>query len=511
MEPLGDLDLGVGLFRHALFVDGQGDDAGAETPGKLQTLGRRLLAILEVDRIDDPLAAIERQRRSQHLVLGGIEHQRRGDGTTHARDHLGHVGDLVAADEGGADIERVGPFIDLFAADGDAAVPVTFFLQTAEGAGTVGVAAFADGEVGVLLTERHLGVKRRRRWQPMDAPPTGPGARSVAAEPAQHVVEGLDVLDIGAATPAHHVDAVLLDEALHPLGELIRTEGIGRLAVHQLGQAGVGLDGDQVGPVLAQPLDVLGHFLGPGGAIQPHDGDIQRPDHRRRGGDVGADEQGSGGLHRHLHDDGDVALGLVPRPLGAVHRRLYLQRVLAGLHQQRVDPAGDQSGTLGRVRVLEALIIDVPEARKLGSRPDVAQDEPLPSVVGELGDGLVGDLRGPLVDGEGIVLEPELAERDGRSAEGIRRHRVRPGAEIAHMDVAHEVGAALVQDLGAVLLAEEILVDVELGRLHARAHGAVAQQHVAGEEVEKGAHPPVSPPASLPAPWGLMPRIWLMA
>ena len=130
----------------------------------------------------------------------------------------------------------------------------------------------------------------------------------------------------------------------------------------------------------------------------------------------------------------------------------------------------------------------MPEARKLGSRPDIAQDEPLPSVVGELIDGLLGDLRGSLVEGEGVVLEPELTERDRRSAEGIGRHRVRTGAEIAHMDVAHEIGAAPVQDLGAVLVAEVILLDVEIGRLHAGAHGAVAQQHVAGEEVEKGAH-----------------------
>ena len=56
------------------------------------------------------------------------------------------------------------------------------------------------------------------------------------------------------------------------------------------------------------------------------------------------------------------------------------------------------------------------------------------------------------------------------------------------MDLADEVGAALAQDLGAVLVAVEIALDVEVARLHLRAHRAVAQQHAVGEIVEEMGH-----------------------
>ena len=63
-----------------------------------------------------------------------------------AADHLGHLAHLVAADEGGADVERVRAFADLLAAHRDAAVPVALLLQLAPLLGAVGVAALADGE-----------------------------------------------------------------------------------------------------------------------------------------------------------------------------------------------------------------------------------------------------------------------------------------------------------------------------------------------------------------------------
>ena len=74
------------------------------------------------------------------------------------RDHFGHVGDLVAPDKGGAEVERVRAFLDLLAPHLDAAVPVELLLQPAEGARAVGVAALADRQVGVFLTQRDLAV-----------------------------------------------------------------------------------------------------------------------------------------------------------------------------------------------------------------------------------------------------------------------------------------------------------------------------------------------------------------
>jgi hypothetical protein len=45
-----------------------------------------------------------------------------------------------------------------------------------------------------------------------------------------------------------------------------------RLAVHQLGQAGIGLHAEQAGPVLAEPADMLGHLLRPEAQFSPISG-----------------------------------------------------------------------------------------------------------------------------------------------------------------------------------------------------------------------------------------------
>ena len=166
VKPLGDAQFVVGLLRHALFVDRQGDDRGAEALRQFQPLVGRLLAVLEIDRVDDRLAAVELERGFQHRVLGRVHDQGRVDRAPHAADDLVHLGDLVTADKGGADIEGVRAFLDLLAPHLDAAVPVAGFLQAAEGARAVGVAALADRQIGVFLAQRHLAVERGDRRGP---------------------------------------------------------------------------------------------------------------------------------------------------------------------------------------------------------------------------------------------------------------------------------------------------------------------------------------------------------
>jgi hypothetical protein len=56
------------------------------------------------------------------------------------------------------------------------------------------------------------------------------------------------------------------------------------------------------------------------------------------------------------------------------------------------------------------------------------------------------------------------------------------------MDLAHDIGAGAVQDLGAILLPAVILGDIEVHGLHAAAHGAIAQQDALTKLVEKFAH-----------------------
>ena len=65
-----DLDLARRVLGHAGLVDGERDHRRAEFAGELQAPRGRLLAILEVDRVQHPLAAIEREGCLEDRQLG---------------------------------------------------------------------------------------------------------------------------------------------------------------------------------------------------------------------------------------------------------------------------------------------------------------------------------------------------------------------------------------------------------------------------------------------------------
>ena len=48
------------------------------------------------------------------------------------------------------------------------------------------------------------------------------------------------------------------------------------------------------------------------------------------------------------------------------------------------------------------------------------------------------------------------------------------------MDLADQIGPAFANDLGAVLVAEKIALDIEVARLDLGSHGSVAQQDAVG-------------------------------
>ena len=106
---------------------------------------------------------------------------------------------------------------------------------------------------------------------------------------------------------------------------------------------------------------MLGHLLRTRRAIEPDQWHIQRVHHRGRRSDIRAHQQRAGRLDRHLHENRRVRPCLGPGELGAVHSRLDLQRVLARLDQDRIDPASDEPAGLRRQRRLERIIGDVPQ------------------------------------------------------------------------------------------------------------------------------------------------------
>ena len=78
----------------------------------------------------------------------------------------------------------------------------------------------------------------------------------------------------------------------------------------------------------------------------------------------------------------------------------------------------------------------------------------------EFGNRFARDLGRQSVQRKGAVGKAELAQGDRRSAKAVGLDRVAAGGEIAAMDLADEVGAALAHDLGAVLKPEKIALDI---------------------------------------------------
>ncbi len=166
------------------------------------------LAVLEVDRVDDRLAAMQLQRRRDHRRLGAVDHQRRVHRRGEAAHHLGH---LARSRRGRQTRCRHRARWSLRPT---ARAPSTtqpsqscFSCSLAPLLRAVGVAALADGEERVLLPQRHRLVQAGDRRHPHRL--AQHRRRAEAAAPAQHRVQRGDMLRVGAAAAADQVDAVL--------------------------------------------------------------------------------------------------------------------------------------------------------------------------------------------------------------------------------------------------------------------------------------------------------------
>ncbi len=187
---------------------------------------------------------------------------------------------------------------------------------------------------------------------------------------------------------------------------------------------------------------------------------------------------------------GYVDAGRLHGAAGAQDRRLGLQEVLGGLHDQGVGATGEQALGVGLEAVAEgAVVADVAEGGQLGAGADGAEDPALAAVAGgEVVGGLAGDAGaglGEFVDALGDVV---LGHRGVVRAEGVRLDAVHADAEVLLVDRADDVGAGDVQDLVAAF---EVLEVVERGvlRLEHGAHGSVGDHHAGGECLSERGHP----------------------
>jgi hypothetical protein len=100
--------------------------------------------------------------------------------------------------------------------------------------------------------------------------------------------------------------------------------------------------------------------------------------------------------------------------------------------------------------------------------------------------------RAELVQAVGLFLDPELGQHETVGAEGIGLDDVGPRGQERLVDLADDIGTALDQDVGAVLAAAVVGVDVEVAGVDGGAHRAVEDQDAAADLVEKPARHVVS-------------------
>ena len=154
-----------------------------------------------------------------------------------------------------------------------------------------------------------------------------------------------------AAAAAHQREAELPGEPVVGVGELRRGQRIARAIGGEHGQAGVRLAGNGDASVRGQVAQVLAHFAGAGGAVQPDHVDAERLKRGQRRGDLAAEQHRPGGLDRDLGDDQRIRGHGLHRSPGADDGRLGLQQVLAGLDDQRVGAPAQQALRAGLIGV----------------------------------------------------------------------------------------------------------------------------------------------------------------
>ncbi len=479
-EPLGDPDLpfrGAGL---ALLVDAERHDGGAVLVDQLhRALVARPgpVAVLEVHRVDDAAPAEALQARPQHLGLGRVEHhgQRRGGGE--APGQLGHVGDAVTAHVVDAQVDQVRALAGLLARDADACFPVLGQHGLAELLGPVRVGPLADHEHRRVLAEGH---RRVERADPRLRPRVALGSR----EAAHRFHQRRDVLRRRAAAATDEHGAVLGDESGERRGELVGRERVLRAVRPEQGQPRVRHHRQRDPGVLGEGAQVLAHLGGPRGAVQPDEVDAERLQRGERGADLRAEQHRAGGLDGDLrHDRHPAALG-GHRPAYAQDGRLGLQQVLAGLDDDRVRAARDETAAAFGVGVAEAGEGLVTERRQLRAGPDRAEHEPWPVRRRDLVGHLAGQYRRLLGELADPFRDAVLGEVRQVRAERVGLDRVRARREVGAVNVPDHVGPGVVEDFVAAFEAREV-VEHEIGGLQHGAHRAVGDDDPIGKGLQK--------------------------
>jgi hypothetical protein len=485
-DAAGDLELAAPGPGHPLLVDGEGDDALPVVADQGEHRIAAGPAVLEVDGVDDAPPRIGLQRPSDHGRVCRVDDQRCLDGLLERLDGGRHLLGLVAPlGEGDADIQCMGPALDLTAGHPDDPLVVVADQQLLDPPRPLSVDALADEQRPRLLVKLR-GADARGEPGRLGGPA---GAGDGVAQPGD---QGRDVLRRGSAAAPDGVDPQVADELLQLLGHRSGLHRVVGAAADVERQAGVGDAGDREPGVLGEVPDRVPHRFGPGGAVEADHVDPERLEDRENGGDVGAEQHPAGDVQGHLGLDGDAAPHDLERLAHAEDGRLHLEDVLAGLDEQEVDAARQQPLRLlaeGRHQVGEPQ----PAQARIAAGgeeprgPHPAGDETRPVGAGVLVRQPPGQTGGLLVELPGALSRSPLGQPRWRRLEGAGLDHIGADLEEGAVNPLDQLGAVEHEAVHPPLQGRAAeLLGRGLERLETGPHGTVVDQHPAIQRCEVG-------------------------
>ncbi len=439
-------DLHLALDRVGLtdLVEGHHDDAGAVAADRPRLLEELLLALLEADRVDDPLALDALEPGLEHREARAVDHDRDPSHLGLGREQVQEGRHrLLAVEQVGVHVhvEEVRAAAHLLERDVDGALVVVRLDQPAEAGRAGHVRALPDHhEAGVRPELERLQAAEPRADRCVVGTCLGTVPETAAAI-------SRDVIGRRAAAAADDVDEAFLGEGLQQLGGVVRllvvaAEGVRQARVRMAARVRVD-DPRQLG-------DVRAHLLRAERAVDADDERIRMLDRVPERLDRLAGERPPGEVDDRDRDPERQLRRDVAR---RSDRRLRVQGVEDRLDQQQIDAALAQSRDLLRVRGHDVVeghgpvggIVDLRgERERHVQRSERAGDEAVAGLVRRLArqprtfDVHVSNRR----------LEPVVGLPDRRRRERVRRRQVGAGGEVLPVDVEHEVGPGQVEQVG---------------------------------------------------------------
>ena len=414
MSAAGNLELALTrkcLRLDRVLVDDPEDDR--RTVAAQQWRHRRdpLLAVLEVDRVDDRLALAVGERDLDGLRIGGVDHDRRLDRAADPVIELVHRGLLVALGGLQADIDDLRAALHLAAGDLGRFVPLAGVHELPKLLRANDVGALADQQRPVVLVGLDQVDAR------VDGLPLPSLCQRPRFPPLHHAGYRRDVGVGGAAAAADEVQPSGVDEARERGGQAFRRLRVASVLVRQTGVWKARHRDPR--PLMDGP-QVVGHEIGAGGAVEPDRQLLGMLDRGQKGVRRLAAEHSSRGLDGSRHHHRPPHPGVGKRLLDRNQRRLGVAGVLAGFDKEQVHPALEEAADLLAEGPHELCKGDAAGDRDcLCGRADRAGCEARPGRGGGIGRRFGRELRGQPVERPRFVREPVLGKYQRCAAKGV--------------------------------------------------------------------------------------------